>query len=778
MLDKLRKLRADHLRIQHDLVFYPYQEEISDRILQALLENLRITANATEEDVKKLKQHEIAIEISRQAGKTLAVGHTAEFILTFLPTMFKRPIRIGVFAGQVDQAKISYNIMRNSLRQAKATLFSLDEEQERYIKEEENARRLVMPDGSSAAIAPISKTSQIEGLTLDLIIIDEAQDADDEIVQHTIWPMGKTTNAPRVYIGKAGTRICHFYRLSQAGNSYKVYFDEVVKQRRETYAITDDARHLIYEQSVRQDITTYGEDSDFIQREYFGRWQIGTGQFTTLEELTSLVEPRGMTYHHKEMECFAGIDTAKHPDSTVVTIIRYNPDKKKKELLNWCELHGENYENQYEIIMDFLSHYRIIAVAIDATGQGDFMPDKFEAHSEWADEHSGLYRVKFSAVSKDNIYKNLKVSIKELLTTLPKLDTKQGRKFQQEMLDLQQEHKGQLLSVHHPDDPQAHDDYCFIADTKILTDKGQVNIQDIGLGDLVMTRNGLKPVIKIGSRYARVITKLGLTGTPDHPFITEEGIKRFESLAIHDKIHVWNERLSSIEVKTITDILTQSVGNLGSIIGGTTNGSNRLLHYIGRFILIPSVLFQRAGLYIIKIITLLTMNPLILSPSPEPNINRNMRVNPDVQRSQEGTSNWRARKQKNGMGVRQGLNGTKDMPLTRYTANQSRVFANSVLNLFSMLGKVVRGIVQSFARQEIDGCKKVYNLQVLDAHEYFANSILVHNCDSWALAEWAYAKYNEDNNLSVIVISGEKERKVDKNEVTGQVENYWPGLDN
>ena len=55
-------------------------------------------------------------------------------------------------------------------------------------------------------------------------------------------------------------------------------------------------------------------------------------------------------------------------------------------------------------------------MAIDSTGQGDFMPDMFERETRWADEKSGLYRVKFSAVSKDLMYKNLKVSIKELLT--------------------------------------------------------------------------------------------------------------------------------------------------------------------------------------------------------------------------------------------------------------------------------------------------------------------------------------------------------------------------
>ncbi len=87
------------------------------------------------------------------------------------------------------------------------------------------------------------------------------------------------------------------------------------------------------------------------------------------------------------------------------------------------------------------------------------MPDMFERDTEWQDENSGLYRVKFSAVSKDMIYKNLKVSIQELLTSLPILGTKQGVKFRQQMLDLQQKHVGQLLSVHHPDDANAHDDY-------------------------------------------------------------------------------------------------------------------------------------------------------------------------------------------------------------------------------------------------------------------------------------------------------------------------------
>lgn len=460
MLDKLRTLRADHLRIQHGVVFYPYQELVSDRILEALIQNLRLTASATEEDIKKLKLVELPIEFSRQSGKTTAVVYTVEFILTWLSVYFDRQIHIGIFAPQIEQAKTDFDRLKIALRRVKDMII-VDEATEKLVKEQENAKTLVLPDGSSCYIAPVSKTSHPESKTLDLMIFEESQDLDDQIVKESIWPIGASTNAPRIYIGTAGTSIKYFYRLGQQGKALRLYFEDIVAQRRKIYELTGEAKHLIYEQTVRQEIEKQGIDSDEVQRPYFGKWLIGTGQFTTEEELDGLVdhERKRVTQRHTKYACYAGIDTAKHPDSTVVTVIRYNPELKKKELLNWCELHGENYQDQFDIIKFFLSNYRIDAVAIDSTGQGDFMPDMFQNNTEWNDERSGLYRIKFSAVSKDLIYKNLKVSIKEKLTSLPELSTRQGEKFRQEMLDLQQQHKGQLLSVHHPDDPNAHDDY-------------------------------------------------------------------------------------------------------------------------------------------------------------------------------------------------------------------------------------------------------------------------------------------------------------------------------
>jgi hypothetical protein len=457
LLEKLKKLRADHLLIQHEVVFYPYQEMVSDKILEALIQNLRLTISATEEDIKKLKLVELPIEFSRQAGKTTAIVYTVEFILTWLSVKFDRKIHIGIFAPQIEQAKTDFDRLKIAMRRVKDMII-VDEVTEKEVKEQENAKTLVLPDGSSCYIAPVTKTSHPESKTLDLMIFEESQDLDDQIVKESIWPIGASTNAPRIYLGTAGTRICHFYRLGQSPKALKLYFEDIVKQRRETYEKTNDASHLIYEQTIRQEIDMQGFDSDEIQRPYFGKWLIGTGQYTTEADLDAMYGDYRCHYQQKEYDCFAGIDTAKHPDSTVVTVLRYNPVLKKKQLLNWCELRGENYQDQFDIIKSFLGNYKVQAVAIDSTGQGDFMPDMFENNTEWSDEHSGLYRIKFSAVSKDLIYKNLKVSIKELLTTLPKQD-KKGEKFRQQMLDLQQEYKGQLLSVHHPDDANAHDDY-------------------------------------------------------------------------------------------------------------------------------------------------------------------------------------------------------------------------------------------------------------------------------------------------------------------------------
>jgi len=387
--------------------------------------------------------------------------------------LFGRGIRIGIFAPQKEQAKTDYDRLKQLFQDLQAHGVKIEFKERNAttlrpelpdIKNEKGEipmANISFTSGNEVYIFPLSKTSHPESKTLDLIIIEEAQNVDEFALLNYVFPMGAATNASKIFVGTAGYQICYFQKLLIRERTKKFIYDchKVIEDRQKMYERTKDEFHLNYASYIRRE-QERGEDTDEFKTQYLLQWVLGTGQFITEENFNRMVSEHQRVYHDNTSNCYGGIDTAKDPDSTVVTILRWNATKKRKELCNWLKLHGDNYKNQFDIIIEFFKHYNIKGVAIDSTGQGDFMPDLFEAETRWRDENSGLYRVKFSAVSKDILYKNLGVVCREFLTTLPIIATKEAEEFKQQMLDLQKEYKGELLSCHHPDSKDAHDDYC------------------------------------------------------------------------------------------------------------------------------------------------------------------------------------------------------------------------------------------------------------------------------------------------------------------------------
>ena len=90
------------------------------------------------------------------------------------------------------------------------------------------------------------------------------------------------------------------------------------------------------------------------------------------------------------------------------------------------------------------------------------------------------------------------------------------------------------------------DDLCFVSGTKIATPFGDKNIEDIKVGDRVLTTNGYQEVIKISQRQAEVICNVGLCGTPNHPVFSKidncykdlKDIKENEIIKLNDKQYV------------------------------------------------------------------------------------------------------------------------------------------------------------------------------------------------------------------------------------------------
>lgn len=77
----------------------------------------------------------------------------------------------------------------------------------------------------------------------------------------------------------------------------------------------------------------------------------------------------------------------------------------------------------------------------------------------------------------------------------------------------------------------AHDDLCFVAGTKVLTPRGLVNIETLCPGDLVLTPLGLDEITHTSQSESSIITNHGLQGTAGHKVWTWSGLKRLDALS-------------------------------------------------------------------------------------------------------------------------------------------------------------------------------------------------------------------------------------------------------
>lgn len=442
-----------------------------------------------------------------------------------------------------------------------------------------------------------------------------------------------------------------------------------------------------------------------------------------------------------------GLDLAKSIDYTVITVI----DNRYKRQVYWERMENENrssWHYQKTKALAVSKKYNNALIVPDASGVGDPIVEDLVRmggnvyHQQKEDSDKTTPGIKFTSVNKENLIEKLKVAIETRLIEIP---------FIKQQYDELVDYRAILMPSGNtryscPDELDAsgnkkHDD-CFVKGTMILTDKGQVPIEQITVGDRVMTRQGYRPVIRTRNKYKNVITNIGLTGTPDHPIITPTGIKELAKVKEIDTIYIWNEKLSSIEEKSITDIRNQNADSCGFIIGDTTNGKNLRSHYIVNCGLTILEQFQKVQLFITKTLIPSIMRLTIWSAYPQANIlqctclPQKENYNPQSMAENKLMRSWQVEES----GVKRNhpksscVKTHTEASITQSQEKQCAYFAkrNSRIPLRLAVDSVV-----NFAMLVIAGKRKVYNLQVLHTPEYFANNILVHNCViSLSLALW------------------------------------------
>ena len=411
--------------------FTDYQKEMARAIIRTIF---------------KHGGEEVFIEVSRQAGKTTAVVDTLAFVMTFAHHFLSVPLAVGIFAPQKEQAKTDFVRLKENLR--------VLQELYRLEFEESNGTTLKLGNGNTIYCFSLSPTSHLESKTIHLAIIEEAQKIDDEKAKNEVFPMLASTNGSKIFIGSGGYQLCDFYRGIENGkNVFRYDYQQVIADKEKLYRKTKNTLHRKYKEFVEGEKERYREDSDYFQTQYALNWKIGRGMLITKSELEKLradyVPPK--TY---DKPVYAGWDVAKEEDESVLTVVGWNEDKKRYQILSWLAMRGDDYTDQVEIVQQELSKYkRVMKVCIDATGVGDPVVDNFKRSSRLRTEG-----VKFTLQSKDNLYKNLIKILRDEELEYP-LGHTLAPKFEMQMLEMIKEYKGEFLSCHHPDRSGAHDDF-------------------------------------------------------------------------------------------------------------------------------------------------------------------------------------------------------------------------------------------------------------------------------------------------------------------------------
>lgn len=336
------------------------------------------------------------------------------------------------------------------------------------------------------------------------------------------------------------------------------------------------------------------------------------------------------------------------------------------------------------------------------------------------------------------------------------------------------------------------DDLCFVGGTKIATPFGDKNIEDIKVGDLVLTPIGYKKVINTSNHEDEVITNCGLTGTANHP-VYNFLLNKFDFLVASDY-----NNCSKLSIK---ELLQWQIAKILSC-GTDENGKEQVENIIsyGRTIntgLVKCCIeqygknilgkFPKVMLFTISTIIQIIMTLAIWNVYQIGNIVKDTCENHNELNNQKRI--WKKKQDQNYMSGNNQIKGKKNLkqsvktwlknkkkillsPLVLFveknikqtyleqqecvecveneqqrkdTKKKGRLKDRLILVMLKLLAPNVEKFIEHNLQEEIktdcakivqnendiekNNKQKVYNLEVEDINVYYANGVLVHNCN-------------------------------------------------
>jgi hypothetical protein len=443
----------------NEVPFYPYQREVSYRICESIILN---------------DAEELTALISRQAGKTETLANTFAGLMVLLPKLalsfeilarFKKGLWVGCFAPTEDQSETLHGRIVDRLTSDHAFEFLSDPEIDDSVRG--RGKTIKLKNGSLARRQTCNPKAKIEGKTYHVIVIDEAQDADADVVRKSVHPMMAATAGTMIKIGTPSFVKGDFHRAIQQNK--RRYTSR--SRRRQNHFEYDwkivSKYNPFYARYIQEEKRRLGEDSDEFQMSYAIKWLLDKGQFVTDEVMDSLMDtsmPLVRSWYRSP--CVVGIDPARVRDSTVVTVCWVDwdfPDPfgfREHRILNWLELHNQPWEEQYFRIMEFLDNYKLAYVAVDAQAMGSAVAERLQ---HLLGSRCEVIPMTSDVKAQGTRWKNLQTLLDRRLLVYPGRSnarrTRVYQRFRQQMSDAIKVFRAGHMLVEAPTDLDAHDDF-------------------------------------------------------------------------------------------------------------------------------------------------------------------------------------------------------------------------------------------------------------------------------------------------------------------------------
>ena len=447
--------------VGHDL--HPYQKPLARRIMESVIigDGEEITALA-----------------ARQSGKSETIANTVSVLMVLLPRLatlypdllgkFKDGLWVGLFAPTESQVETLFSRTISRLSSERAQEVLSDPEIDDVAAKAGGVTKMIRlkKSGSTMTMMTANPRAKIESKSFHLIVIDECQEANDFVVSKSISPMLAYYAGTMVKTGTPTTSKNNFYKAIQLNRRRQT--SRRSRQNHFQWDYRDVSKYNSdYSKFIKKEMLRIGEESDEFQMSYCCKWLLERGMFvssTVMDELGDTSQELVKAWHQTPV--VVGIDPARKMDSTVVTVVWVDWDRPDEfgyfdhRVLNWLELQGDDWEEQYFQITNFLANYDVLAIGVDANGVGDAVAQRLKI---LMGSRSEVIPLTSSPTEQSSRFKHLQALIQRKALSFPNhAKTRRlglHKRFVQQMTDAEIQYKGPNFTVAAPKEAYAHDDF-------------------------------------------------------------------------------------------------------------------------------------------------------------------------------------------------------------------------------------------------------------------------------------------------------------------------------